>query len=135
MDLFNSKHSWLIISRFLNVISYFNKTNLNIAADLTVAINDGQKWTLFDIYNPCSRNGGKLRTEILGDYGKNDSFLFRRNYSKYSRGRNMKEVHFKSKIVVSTDSKFIAVLIRWKENVCTYITKKLTPLLLQVTFN
>lgn len=101
--LYTSKHYWLVISTSKQTVNMFHNVNLDIATNLIVAIGSTeQKWTLFEVYNPSFVNGANLHINIVGNYSKLTGFEFNTFELKYFRRRDMKEIHFKSKIVVST---------------------------------
>lgn len=64
---------------------YFHKLPLNIANEMTLAVrknndlhnsgNDTNKnisYTLYDVYNPSYRHGGKLNVTYMGNWSLND---------------------------------------------------------------
>lgn len=102
MGLYSSKHYWLVISTSKQAINMFHKVKLDIATNLVVAVaSNAEKWMLFEVYNPSFVNGAKLRVNIMGNYTRLTGFEFNISELKYVRRRDMKEIHFKSKIVVS----------------------------------
>lgn len=80
----------------------FKDVNLDIAANILLAVAaNNSKWTLYDVYNPSFRHHGTLRALVLGNYSRATGFQLTGEQSKYARRKDMKEIRFKSQIVVS----------------------------------
>lgn len=101
-NLFSSKHYFLVLNlnKSVNAINIFKRVNLNIAVNLIVAVQNGEEWTLFEVYNPSFKNKGTLRVRVVAYYSKHTGLQFGKVQPKYVRRRNMEEVHFRSQIVV-----------------------------------
>lgn len=75
------------------VFKLLKNVNINVNADITVALRKDEGWKMFEVYNQAARHGGKL---IIRDYSHRGVL----SQSKYIRRRNMTGVVFKSLIVV-----------------------------------
>lgn len=100
--MFSEKYYWFIVSLNDDVFRFLAKLNLNVNAELTVALRTNECWKIFEVYNQAARHGGRLSIKHLDNYNctaKNVSLEFSK--SKYFRRKNMTGVFFKSLIVVS----------------------------------
>ncbi|XP_031352602.1 ionotropic receptor 75a-like [Photinus pyralis] len=85
-----------------DTIEKFKNVNMFINADISVAISNQKKsnWTVFDVYNPAYKNGGKLVVSEIGYYNDDDGYRVGVEDNKYYRRRNMTGVTFKSVLAI-----------------------------------
>lgn len=91
------------MSKFTKIPNYFNQLPLNIATEMTLALlnNNNMSYTLYDIYNPSYRHGGKLNVTYMGHWSVKDGIKIELTQYKYKRRGNLHGLVLNASIVVN----------------------------------
>lgn len=75
--MFDELYYWLILGSNLNEsLSLINDNSFGLSTDFVVAIFEGNKCILYDVYNPCKMRGGVLKTRRLGMWNERSGLNF-----------------------------------------------------------
>ncbi|KAK0177987.1 hypothetical protein PV328_001976 [Microctonus aethiopoides] len=99
----NESYFWLMpMSKFTKIPNYFNQLPLNIATEMTLALlnNNNVSYTLYDIYNPSYRHGGKLNVTYMGHWSVKDGIKIELTQYKYKRRGNLHGLVLNASIVI-----------------------------------
>lgn len=92
-NYFNASYNWLVMSEdFQSSINIFEKQNINLDAELTLAVvgeNEREEIKLFDVYNPNSRTNGELVVQLKGSWTPKNRMQIILNGSKFDRRSNL----------------------------------------------
>lgn len=84
-----------------SVPKYFEKLPLNIGVEMTVAIKNDSMYSLYDIYNPSYRHGGKLNVTSMGSWSCQKGLNIVLTQYKYQRRGNLHGLIINSSLVVT----------------------------------
>ncbi|XP_037942980.1 ionotropic receptor 75a [Teleopsis dalmanni] len=102
VDLFNNSQAWLIMAQYANdnvwtlIKGTFNKLNININADITLAISCRKDniYRLYDVYKICHKCGSPLNILEKGYWSKENGFILHAEFKKsfVRRRRNIQPI-------------------------------------------
>ena len=73
---------------------------LSINAELTLSMQNSENFTLYDVYNPSYRHGGKLNVTYMGYWKNQEGIRIFLNQYKYIRRGNLRRLPLNFSIVV-----------------------------------
>lgn len=75
---------------------------LSINSEMTVVLQgNGEFYSLYDVYNPSYRHGGKLNVTFMGNWSPENGLIVGLNQYKYIRRGNLHGMYLNFSIVVS----------------------------------
>lgn len=90
-NFFNSSYSWLMVTENLNSsIELLSPQNINLDAEITLAVENEYYYELYDIYNPSFKYGAELIVTPKGNYY--DEFNFTMTESKFDQRSDLKGI-------------------------------------------
>lgn len=119
LSFFNASYNWLMLSSDLNAtINLLNHQNINLDAEITLAVADGDKNTssifvLYDVYNPSFKYRGKLVITSKGTF--EHGFNWTLKGTKLERRRNLQGIEVNVG-VVATGIKDHQTLVEYMES-------------------
>nr|WGC55099.1 ionotropic receptor 7 [Psyttalia incisi] len=106
----NESYFWLMPTIKTEVPEYFEDLPLNIATEMTTAMKTSAgEYTLYDVYNPSYRHGGKLNVTRMGSWSAKNGLKIDFTQYKYNRRGNLYGLVLNASIVVSYDVKLIFI--------------------------
>ncbi|CAO1397271.1 unnamed protein product [Diamesa serratosioi] len=101
---FNASYNWLMIAEdYDKSVELLKQQNINLDAEITLIVpeNSSNSFMLFDIYNPCHKNGGVLNVTEKGYYNKNKGFNITLTQHKIYRRSNLNGITFEAGVVAT----------------------------------
>ncbi|XP_055543690.1 ionotropic receptor 75a-like [Wyeomyia smithii] len=84
-NFFNGSYEWLLFGEISNLRHLLSQENLNIDSRVTLAIQSGQSYELFDVYNIFPSRGGKFHMNSIGHWDALEGFNLTWIASEYTR--------------------------------------------------
>lgn len=101
---FNASYNWLMIAEdYEESVKLLKQQNINLDAEITLVVPDNStnSLMLFDIYNPCHKNGGILNVTEKGNWNENEGFKVTLTQHKIYRRSNLNGVTFEAGVVAT----------------------------------
>jgi hypothetical protein len=104
MNFFNSSYNWLLLSdHYQTSVKLLECQNINIDAEITLAIATGDNFILYDIYKPSHKYHGDLIMTYKGSY--DEKFNITLNGSKFQRRSDLRGIKINVGIVATAVEK------------------------------
>lgn len=103
-EYFNASYNWLMIADdYEESVELLKQQNINLDAEITLVVPDSSTniLMLFDIYNPCHKNGGILNVTENGYWDENDGFKVTLTQHKIYRRSNLNGIIFEAGVVAT----------------------------------
>lgn len=89
-NCFNASYYWLIMSEsFESSVELLKLQNINLDAEITLAVQIENSMQLYDVYNPNSRTDGKLVVQPKGFWNEIEGLNITMKGSKFDRRSNL----------------------------------------------
>lgn len=99
---FNASYNWLMIAEdYEESIELLKQQNINLDAEITLAVTDNSTLMLFDIYNPSHKNGGLLNVTEKGYWNEKEGFKVTLTQHKIYRRSNLNGITFEAGVVAT----------------------------------
>ena len=102
----------MIAEDYEESVELLKQQNINLDAEITLVVPDNStnSLMLFDIYNPCHKNGGILNVTEKGYWNENEGFKVTLTQHKIYRRSNLNGVTFEAGVVATEVPKHQSLL-------------------------